>query len=248
MNDHELAAQLAEQAGLLLVKLRNNLIEEGASPNTIKSQGDASSHQFIAKELADLRPKDFVLSEEGQRSGFSDKERVWIIDPLDGTREYGEFPRDDWAVHIALVVAGKLEAGAVSLPARQKVFSTAAPPPAPSPSHTPLHIAVSRTRPGKAAQALQESLGAKMLPMGSAGVKTMAVIEGSADAYAHSGGQKEWDSAAPMAVARAVGLWTSDLSGAELIYNRPDPHVDNLLVCKPDAAESCLAALKQAGF
>ncbi len=268
MNDHELAAHLAEKAGELLVELRTKFIERYNDPWTLKDLGDMTAHKYLAEALAEFRPEDSVLSEEGVQMDFSRKQRVWIIDPLDGTREFGEYPRDDWAVHIALVVEGKLAVGAVSIPEREQVFSTANPPTVPpfpvsqtsasagssdagsaaNPTSDKIKIAVSRTRPGRAASALYEALDVELLPMGSAGVKTMAVIEGKADIYAHSGGQKEWDSAAPVAVARSAGLWTSHLDGSELIYNRPNPFVENLIVCRAELADVCLKIMKLAGF
>ena len=260
MNDHELAARLAEDAGVLLLKLRNQLVKNGAHPVMLKDFGDASAHEFLMEELKISRPDDFVLSEEGIQGDYSQKDRVWIVDPLDGTREYGEFPRDDWAVHVALVERGELVAGAVSIPQRDQVFSTAKPPVLPPPwelknggdgadgKRNTVRIAVSRTRPGRAASALYHSLNTEFLPMGSAGVKTMAVVEGIVDIYAHSGGQNEWDSAAPVAIARAAGLWTSHLDGSNLIYNRPDPYVENLIVCRPELAETCLEVMRIAGF
>ena len=170
-------------------------------------------------------------------------ERVWIIDPLDGTREYGE-GRHDWAVHVALVIANQPVAGAVALPALGLTLSTADPPPL-----QPLHAAaprliVSRSRPPVAAVIIAEALGAELISLGSAGAKTMAVVLGEADIYAHSGGQYEWDSCAPIAVARAAGLHASRIDGSELVYNQPDPYLPDLLVCHPEIAAAALAALR----
>ncbi len=194
--------------------------------------------------LGELHPEDAVLSEEGKDDARRlDAERVWIIDPLDGTREFGEPPRTDWAVHVALVIGGEPVAGAVALPARGLVLSTAAPPSLTNPSHA-IRLAVSRTRPPAAAEQLAGALGAELVPMGSAGAKAMAVVLGEADVYAHSGGQYEWDSAAPVAVARSAGLHCSRLDGAPLVYNRPDSWLPDLLICRPELAERVLAALR----
>lgn len=251
MNDHKLASDLAVQAGKLLLSVREELVEKGVDVWTLKDSGDYRANEYLVQRLAEERPDDAVLSEEDVQGDYSQEKRVWIIDPLDGTREFGEYPRDDWAVHIALVEDGKLTVGAVSIPAREQIFST--PNPA-KPAHPSLNggnklrVAISRTRPGRAAYILSQFYEMELLPMGSAGVKTMAVVQGVADIYVHSGGQYEWDSAAPVAIARAAGLWTSRLDGTELIYNRPNPFVENFIVCRPDIAENCLDILNKAGF
>lgn len=249
--DHQLASDLAVEAGKLLLEVRAELVKQGAHPWMLKDSGDQYAHQYLMKMLNQERPDDAVLSEEGIQGDYSSQKRVWIVDPLDGTREFGEYPRDDWAVHVALVENGELIAGAVSIPAREQVFSTPNPEQPPARETTDknaLKVAISRTRPGRAVYALSEFFELELIPMGSAGVKAMAVVQGIADVYAHSGGQNEWDSAAPVAVARAAGLWTSHLDGSELIYNRPDPFVENLIVCRPEIADSCLKIFKQAGF
>ena len=249
MDDHQLASHLAVNAGKLLLQVRKELVERGVDTWTLKDSGDMTAHEYIMQVLNKERPDDSVLSEEGIQENFSEQKRVWIVDPLDGTREFGEYPRDDWAVHIALVEEGKLVVGAVSIPARNQIFVTPDPPKLPSfDKESKLRIAVSRTRPGRAAYVLSQFLEVDFLPMGSAGVKTMAVVEGIADVYAHSGGQNEWDSAAPVAIARAAGLWTSYLDGSELIYNRPDPFIQNLIVCRSEIAPVCLEILKKVGF
>jgi 3'(2'), 5'-bisphosphate nucleotidase len=166
---------------------------------------------------------------------------VWIVDPLDGTREYAE-DRDDWAVHVALVEDGRPVAGAVALPAQGVVFGTADPPAVPS-APTPLRIVVSRTRPPAEATRIAEALGAELVAMGSAGAKTMSILQGRSDVYPHSGGQYEWDSAAPVAVAMAAGLHCSRLDGSPLRYNREDPWLPDLLVCRPEHVEAVLEAL-----
>jgi 3'(2'), 5'-bisphosphate nucleotidase len=169
---------------------------------------------------------------------------VWIVDPLDGTREYGEVPRTDWAVHVALVVDGRPVAGAVALPARGLTLATRPPPPPPPAWHGPPRVVVSRSRPPAEARRMAEALGGELVPCGSAGAKAMAVVLGEAEAYPHSGGQYEWDSAAPVAVAAAAGLHVSRLDGSPLEYNRPDPYLPDLLICRPELAEAVIAAAR----
>ena len=243
--DHRLAADLAGAAGHLLIELRDHLVAEGADPGRIKDEGDMRAHEFLVDRLRAERPDDAVLSEESRDDERLDTARlsaprVWIIDPLDGTREYGE-GRSDWAVHVALVEGGLPTAGAVALPALDAVLSTADPPVVP-PAPERLRVIVSRTRPPTEALAIAEALGAELVEMGSAGAKTMAVIRGEADVYPHSGGQYEWDSCAPVAVANAAGLHCSRLDGSPLAYNRPDPYLPDLLVCRPEHLTAVLDA------
>ncbi|BBY34821.1 3'(2'),5'-bisphosphate nucleotidase CysQ [Mycolicibacter minnesotensis] len=241
MNDHQLAAQLATEAGRLLLRVREELADAGEAER--KAAGDQRSHDFLMAALAAERPQDAVLSEEGADNPVRlSAERVWIVDPLDGTREFSELGRDDWAVHVALWQSGELTAGAVALPARGTTLAT------PSVSAPPAHdaaprIAVSRSRPPAIAEAVREQLNGVLVPMGSAGVKVAAVVQGIADVYVHAGGQYEWDSAAPVAVARAAGLHTSRIDGSPLIYNRPDPLLPDLVVCRPEYAQGVLAAI-----
>ncbi|MBS9535365.1 3'(2'),5'-bisphosphate nucleotidase CysQ [Mycobacterium sp. M1] len=245
MTDHRVAAQLATEAGRLLLAVRDELA--GASEAERKAAGDRRSHEFLMQALGAERPGDAVLSEEGADNPIRlDAERVWIVDPLDGTREFSELGRDDWAVHVALWQAGDLVAGAVALPARGITLAT--PSVATPPAHTGApRIAVSRSRPPAVAQAVCDALGGTLVPMGSAGVKVASVIQGIADVYVHAGGQYEWDSAAPVAVARAAGLHTSRIDGSPLSYNRPDPLLPDLLVCRPDYADAVLAAVAGVG-
>jgi len=203
-------------------------------------------------ELAQHRPDDAVLSEEGADDGRRlTARRVWIVDPLDGTREFGELDRSDWAVHVALWEEGELTAGAVALPAQDRVLSTC---PGGVPvvtsrhePHNPLRIVVSRSRPPEFVHDLAESLGAQLLPLGSAGAKTAAVVIGDAEIYVHSGGQYEWDSAAPVAVARAAGLHASRIDGSSLAYNQADPWMPDILVCSDGLADSVLALISSVG-
>lgn len=242
MTDHDDAALLAGEAGRLLLQIRQRI---GAEPaDVVKDEGDRRSHDLLLARLHALHPGDAVLSEEGaDDSARLGAARTWIVDPLDGTREFGEPPRDDWAVHVALVVDGVPVAGAVALPALDVVLSTATPPP-PPPGHAgAVRLVVSRTRPPEAAARLAAALDAELVPMGSAGAKAMAVVRGQADVYAHSGGQYEWDSAAPVAVALAAGLHCSRLDGSPLRYNRPDPWMPDLLICRPELAGRVIDAL-----
>jgi 3'(2'), 5'-bisphosphate nucleotidase len=243
LEDHHLAAALAEEAGRLLLALR--LDGADLHPDGLRDRGDRRAHQLLAARLGEVRPEDGLLSEEGvDTSRRLGRERVWIVDPLDGTREYGERGRSDWAVHVALSIDGALVAGAVALPARGVVLATdpAPPPPPPAPGGQ-LRVVTSRSRMPQAATRVATALGASLLPLGSAGAKAMAVVLGEADAYAHAGGMYEWDSAAPAAVAAAAGLHVSRIDGSPLVYNRPDPWLPDLLVCRPELAETCLAAL-----
>jgi 3'(2'), 5'-bisphosphate nucleotidase len=262
-DDDRLAAELAEQAGMLLLDLR----ARGGDPGDLRKAGDRLSHEFLTAELAARRPGDAVLSEEGRddRARLS-ADRVWIVDPLDGTREFGESGRTDWAVHVALwqrgggreargrgqAERGELTAGAVALPAQGQVLSTTAPPTASAGNGAPgpggqLRIVVSRTRPPAFLERLSEEADVILVPMGSAGAKAAAVMLGEVDAYVHAGGQYEWDSAAPAAVALAAGLHASRLDGSVLQYNQPDPVLPDILICPVVLAESLLEAIGAAG-
>jgi 3'(2'), 5'-bisphosphate nucleotidase len=241
VSDHELAAELATRAGELLLAVRAEFADASAAER--KAEGDRKSHNFLIRELARSRSADAVLSEEGVDDPVRLRaERVWIVDPLDGTREFSETGRDDWAVHVALWERGELVAGAVALPAQGVTLATpdvAAPPEVSGPPR----ILVSRTRPPAAALQVCEALGGTLVEMGSAGAKVAAVVQGCAEVYVHSGGQYEWDSAAPVAVARAAGLHTSRIDGSALRYNRPDPLLPDLLVCDPRFADAVIAAV-----
>jgi 3'(2'), 5'-bisphosphate nucleotidase len=234
---HRAAAELATAAGEVLLKVR----EEGLVGTELKAAGDERSQAFIGSELRSRFPDDAVLSEEAADDrGRLDRRDVWIIDPLDGTREFSEPPRSDWAVHVALAVGGVAVVGAVALPALGITLSTAAPPSVPDVGDRPPRILVSRTRPTRHAELLAEHVGGQLVPMGSAGAKAMAVVRGEADIYAHSGGQYEWDSAAPVAVAAAAGLHVSRLDGSPLRYNQPNPYLPDLLICRRELADAVL--------
>ncbi len=242
LSDDEVAARLATEAGELLLGVREELAD--ASSAERKAAGDKRSHDFLMGALASARPDDAVLSEEGADDPVRlGSQRVWIVDPLDGTREFSELGRDDWAVHVALWQGGALVAGAVALPAQGVTLATpdvAAPPPAPAKPR----IVVSRTRPPAVALEVRDALDGVLVEMGSAGAKVASVVQGLSDAYVHAGGQYEWDSAAPVAVARAAGLYTSRLDGSPLEYNRPDPLLPDLIVCRPELADAVLSVTR----
>ena len=237
--DHEVAARLATEAGQLLLAVREELADATAAER--KAAGDKRSHDYLIEALARDRPDDAVLSEEGVDDPVRlSAQRVWIVDPLDGTREFSELGREDWAVHVALWQSGALVAGAVALPAQGVTLAT--PDPAPPPAHSgEPRIVVSRTRPPAVALQVRDQLNGALVEMGSAGAKVAAVIQGLADIYVHAGGQYEWDSAAPVAVARAAGLHTSRIDGSPLEYNRADPLLPDLVVCRPEYADAVLA-------
>jgi 3'(2'), 5'-bisphosphate nucleotidase len=240
--DHRSAAAIATGAGELLVELRGNLEQLSVHPRLVRAEGDRRSHDYIMEALAREHPDDAVLSEEGvDDPARLTAPRVWIVDPLDGTREFGEPGRTDWAVHVALVIDGRVEAAAVALPALGVTLSMDPPPPPVPASEGPPRLVVSRSRPPAVAAALAYHLDGEMLALGSAGAKAMAVVLGFADVYAHSGGQYEWDSAAPTGVAAAAGLHVSRLDGSPLDYNRPDPWLPDLLICRPELADAILA-------
>ena len=245
-DDHRFAAWAATVAGQLLTDVRS----QGLAGRELKDAGDRASHELLMELLARHRPGDAVLSEEGPDT-IVDRDRltssrVWIIDPLDGTREFSEPPRDDWAVHVALWQAaadagsgaGDLVAGAVAQPGLGMTFNTGEPPVVPPSRAERPRIAVSRTRPPAFVEALAEEIGADLVPMGSAGAKVISVARDVTDAYVHAGGQYEWDSAAPVAVARAAGLHTSRADGAPLAYNQADVLLPDLLVCRPELADA----------
>jgi 3'(2'), 5'-bisphosphate nucleotidase len=248
-DDHIFAAQLAASAGDLLTEVRQELA--GQETQVIKDQGDKRSHDFLMQALAQNRPTDGVLSEEGSAHSVhplrEDCERVWIIDPVDGTREYSEPLRTDWAVHVALALNGQPVVGAVALPALGLTLSTATSLPlepfGPVPA-TP-RVVVSRSRPPAVALAVAESLNGELVEMGSAGAKAMAVVRGEVDLYVHAGGQYEWDNCAPAAVALAAGLHVSRLDGSPLTYNHPDPWLPDLLICRTELASDALAVLAE---
>lgn len=242
-DDHILAADLARTAGETLLELRHS---DSLRGQELKDAGDRLANRVLLEGLAAARPHDAVLTEESPDDGSRlDHERVWIVDPLDGTREFAEPGRDDWAVHVALAVGGIPVVGAVALPARDEVLSTSVELSVPQTSRTELEIVVSRSRAPQFLSDVAHRMGGILVPMGSAGAKAMAVVRGEADAYIHAGGQYEWDSCAPAAVARSAGLHASRLDGSPLLYNREDPYLPDLLICDPTLADALLAAVAQ---
>jgi len=243
-DDHVLATWLATVAGDRLLEVRR----EGLEGKELKDAGDLAAHELLMTLLAEHRPDDAVLSEEGKDDKARlEAARVWIIDPLDGTREFSEPPRDDWAVHVALWEAGELVAGAVAQPALGETFNTGEPPVVPPRTSSRPRIAVSRTRPPAFVEALAAEIDAELVPMGSAGVKVLSVARDVTDAYVHAGGQYEWDNAAPVAVARAAGLFCSRIDGSELRYNQDNVSLPDLIVCRPELAEQILDFVKRHG-
>jgi 3'(2'), 5'-bisphosphate nucleotidase len=272
-DDHALARELAAEAGRRLLDLRRS----GDDPDVLRKAGDRLSHEFLAAELARRRPGDVLLSEEGvDNPARLAAGRVWIVDPLDGTREYGEAGRTDWAVHVALWEragaggAGELTAGAVALPAQDKILATASPEErqrwsidaaiATTMDHRrlddglragaggvagPVRIVVSRTRAPQLVRDISDLIGVELVPLGSAGAKVAAVICGEADAYVHGGGFYEWDTAAPVAVARAAGFHASRIDGSALAFNRADLKTTDILVCRPALAGALLEAIRE---
>jgi 3'(2'), 5'-bisphosphate nucleotidase len=252
-DDHALARELAGQAGRRLLELRSH----GGDPDLLRKAGDRLSHEFLVSALAARRPADVVLSEEGADDPARlAADRVWLVDPLDGTREFGEAGRTDWAVHVALWEraekdssgTGGLTAGAVALPAQDTVLSTAArrePGGGSGERHARVRIVVSRTRAPRLVRDISDLIGAELIPLGSAGAKVAAVVCGEADAYVHAGGFYEWDTAAPVAVARAAGFHTSRVDGSPLAYNQADVLMPDILVCPPALAAPLLQAIRE---
>jgi 3'(2'), 5'-bisphosphate nucleotidase len=241
--EDDFATELAERAGHGLLELRART----GGGKEAGAEGDRSSHRLIVDAIRRRFPEDRVRSEESTQAEpiEDDRGRVWVVDPLDGTREFGE-GRTDWAVHVALSVNAVPVVGAVALPGLDLVLSTGSPP-SPSPTEQPPRVVVSRTRPPEFVPALVGKLGAVEVPMGSAGAKIAAVIRGEAEIYVHAGGQYEWDSAAPVAVALAAGLHASRVDGSPLRYAQPDPWLPDLVVCHPDLAQATLATLRELG-
>jgi len=243
--DSALAVAAAEQGGRVLLQVRST--SAGQGPEALGAEGDRSAHAAIVAALSAERPTDAILSEEAaDDQARLAAERVWIIDPLDGTREFTEAGRVDWAVHVALVIRGELVVGAVALPALGVTFATGSPPPTAPVHEGPPRMVVSRTRPPTLAVHVAARLGAETVPLGSAGAKAMAVVRGKADIYLHAGGQYEWDSAAPVAVAAAAGLHTSRVDGSPLRYNQPNPWLPDILICRPELAAEVIAAAASA--
>jgi 3'(2'), 5'-bisphosphate nucleotidase len=241
VNDVQLARMLADGAGQILMDLRASGAFEGKA---LGAEGDARANAWLMEQIAAHRPDDGVLSEETKDTPARlEKTRVWIVDPLDGTREYGE-GRDDWAVHVGLAIDGVAADSAVALPGLSLVLDTGAPLPL-LPMSTPPRMVVSRSRPAREAVAVAEALGALLVPMGSAGAKAMAVVRGEAEIYLHSGGQYEWDNCAPVGVAEAAGLHVSRIDGSPMVYNNADTYLPDLLICRKEWAQTVLSLVQQ---
>lgn len=243
-SDHELAGRVADEAGRMLVELRDDLIGRGIHYWDLKDEGDVAGHRYIAQALRAARPGDVILSEEAADDRQRlEAERVWIIDPIDGTNEFAEPPRHDWAVHIALWEGGDLTAAAVALPALGLTFSTSPAPDLPDRTRVRPLLVTSRSRNPYCAVVVAHALGCDVARLGSAGAKAMAVVMGEADIYVHDGGMYQWDSAAPVAVARAAGLHVSRIDGSPLRYNQASLWLPDVLICRPELAEPAIAAL-----
>ena len=240
MTDAELAAHLADVAGRLLLEVRASGV---FSAKALGKAGDQTANQFLINAIREQRPDDGLLSEEEpdnfERLAHS---RVWIVDPVDGTREYGE-GRTDWAVHVALAIDGAPTIGAVALPGLDVVLRTDRPQQPPAAPPVP-RMVVSRTRPAKEALAVAKAIGAELVPMGSAGAKAMAIVRGEAEIYLHTGGQYEWDNCAPAAVAIACGLHVSRVDGSPLVYNQAETYMPDLLICRPEWAARVLEMVR----
>lgn len=239
-NDVDLARAVAREAGDALMTLRRT---GGLSGAALGAQGDRLADDLILARLRAARPDDFILSEESRddpaRCAAS---RVWVVDPLDGTSDYAA-GLDDWAVHVGLSVDGAPVTGAVALPMLDRVYASADPPrPLPPRPRRP-RMVVSRTRCADLVTQVAEAVDAEVVPMGSAGAKAMAVVDGRADIYLHVGGQYQWDNCAPAAVALAAGLHASRVDGTPLTYNCEDPLLPDLLICRPEWAEAVLDAV-----
>ncbi len=254
LDDHALAATIATEAGKMLVALREEMFASGQPFWDVGERGDAAAHDLIFSRLRAARPTDGLLSEEERVSPYErerpdpirlGRERVWIVDPLDGTKEFRERGRSDWAVHIALCVNGAPVAGAVALPAMGMTFATQPAPSLPAPRGGRVRQVTSRSLMPPSAYVVANALGADVLPMGSAGAKAMAVVAGGADIYVHSGGMYEWDSCAPVAVAQAAGLHASRIDGSPLVYNSTDAWLPDLLICRRELAADALATLRE---
>lgn len=242
--DAALAARLATEAGQLLVRLRAELVGQGAHAWQLMDTGDLTSHRFLMAALHDAHPDDAVLSEEGTEDPRRfHTDRVWIVDPLDGTNEFGEPGRSDWAVHVALWERGRLSAAAVSLPAHGLTLCTDPAPTLATPTRERPRLITSRNRAPYAAVLVADALGCDAVRLGSAGAKAMAVVLGEADIYVHDGGMYQWDSAAPAGVAMAAGLHASRIDGSPLVYNQRDPWLPDFLICRPELADDVLDAI-----
>jgi 3'(2'), 5'-bisphosphate nucleotidase len=243
-DDHDLAERLAREAGTVLFELRERLASKGRSRYHIEQSGDVAGHDFLVEELSNARPADTVLSEEGHDPRHRlDSERVWIVDPLDGSSDYGQHHSAEWAVHVALVEAGRASAAAVALPALDVVYGTGRPHTVPDRGDRRPIVVAGRSRVHYDGVLVAEALDADLATCGSAGVKAMTVVRGETDVYIHAGPLYEWDACAPAGVALSSGLHVSGADGSELVFNQSRPVVPGLLICQPEFAEPVVAAL-----
>jgi len=243
LSDHALASVLAEEAGKILVAHRETLLANGATQFDLRNSGDSVGHHFLANSLAVARPTDALLSEEGaDNAARLSAHRVWIVDPLDGTKEFGQ-SRPDWAVHVALWEDGELIAGAVSLPAINQVFATDPAPQLPPKTGDKPRLVTSRSHAPYSAVIVANKMDCDAFQLGSAGAKAMSIVMGEADIYVHDGGMHQWDSAAPVVVARAAGLYCSRIDGSPFRYNDADTWLPDLIICRPEYADDVLEAL-----
>ena len=242
--DQQLASRVATEAGAMLVELRDELVAEGIHYWDLKDEGDVAGHRYIMSALTAARPDDVILSEEAadNRKRLS-AERVWIIDPIDGTNEFAEHPRHDWAIHIALWESGELTAASVALPTLGITFDASPGAVVPPSTRAKPLLVTSRSRNPYCAVMVANALGCDVARLGSAGAKAMAVVMGEADIYVHDGGMYQWDSAAPSAVAKAAGLHVSRIDGSPLKYNQESLWLPDFLVCRTELAEPALKAL-----
>lgn len=244
-SDLDVARTLANDAGQLLLALRAEGTAAGWDPKELKDRGDQRSNEFLLARLAELRPDDAVLSEEAVDDPVRlERSRVWVIDPLDGTREFSESGRDDWAVHVALAIDGVVQLGVVAIPSRGEIYDGTQ---VPVTTHTgPPRIFISRSRPPAEAELVAQALGGTLVPMGSAGAKTAALLRGEAELYLHSGGQYEWDLAAPVGAALGSGLHASRIDGSPFVFNNRNPYLPDALIGHPDLARRALQVLSGA--
>ena len=252
-DDHLLAANLAESAGRMLVDCRSGAAGQLLGGSSLAHEGDQRAHLHLLTRLQEARPDDAVLSEEGADDAQRlDSSRLWVIDPLDGSRDYG-FGNDEWAVHVGLVEDGKIVAGAVALSALDLLFHTgegegpACAVDENNPNRRPV-IVTARSRVNAEGMLLAHELGADVFACGSAGVKAMLVVNGTADAYVHASPLYEWDVCAPAAVAQSAGLHVSDAAGDPLVFNQARPVVNSFLVCRPELVDDILSALSSTGY
>lgn len=243
-SDQALATRVATEAGVMLEQLRTEMYEVGTHYWDMKDDGDVAGHRFLVSALQSARPDDVILSEEAADNRKRlQADRVWIIDPIDGTSEFAEPPRWDWAIHVALWEKGHLTAGAVAMPTLGRTFNASPAEVVPPSEREQPVLVTSRTRNPYSAVLVANALDCLVGRIGSAGAKAMAVVMGQADIYVHDGGMYQWDSAAPAAVALAAGLHVSRIDGSPVVYNQPDLWLPDLLVCRPELAERALAAI-----